>query len=114
MEGVPTVSDSALGGSARAGGSTGSTGATAEAARRLGLDPLAVGNEGCFVAAVPADQCDAALAVLRAVDVSAAAVRFGTAVAEHPGVVLARTAIGGSRAQRVGFVGVWWRRSDSN
>ena len=63
----------------------------------LGLDPLAVANEGCFVAAIPADQCDAALSVLRAVDVSAAAVRFGTAVAEHPGVVLARTAIGGSR-----------------
>jgi hydrogenase expression/formation protein HypE len=63
----------------------------------LGLDPLTIANEGCFVAAVPADQCEAALAVLHDQTVSATAVRFGRAVAEHPGVVLARTAIGGSR-----------------
>jgi hydrogenase expression/formation protein HypE len=63
----------------------------------LGLDPLAVANEGCFVAAVPADQREAALAILRDEEVSAAAVHFGNAVTEHPGVVLARTAIGGTR-----------------
>lgn len=43
----------------------------------LGLDPLYVANEGRFAVIVPADAADEALAVLRAHDVSAGAVRVG-------------------------------------
>jgi hydrogenase expression/formation protein HypE len=63
----------------------------------LGLDPLYVANEGKFVAVVPADEVDAALAALRSVPVSAGAVAIGEINDEHAGMVVAHTPFGGSR-----------------
>lgn len=63
----------------------------------LGLDPLVVANEGTMVAFVPADDADRALDVLRAHPAGAGATRIGTVTDEHPGVVVARTGIGGTR-----------------
>jgi hydrogenase expression/formation protein HypE len=63
----------------------------------LGLDPLVVANEGKLVAFVPAEQADLAVATLRANPRGVGAVRIGSVTQEHPGVVVARTGIGGSR-----------------
>jgi len=63
----------------------------------LGLDPLYVANEGRFAAFVPAAQADAALAVLKKVEVSQGAVRIGK-VEEGPGrTVVLQSCIGGNR-----------------
>ncbi len=61
----------------------------------LGLDPLLVANEGRVVVFVRADDADLALEVLQRFN--AAAALIGEVVAEHPGVVVARTGIGGTR-----------------
>jgi hydrogenase expression/formation protein HypE len=63
----------------------------------LGLDPMYVANEGRLVAFVAAEGADAALAVMRAHPRGAGAVRIGTVVEDHPGTVVARTPIGGTR-----------------
>lgn len=63
----------------------------------LGLDPLYVANEGRLVAFVAAADADRALEVMRSDPLGAGAVRIGAVVAEHPGVVVARTGIGGTR-----------------
>ncbi len=63
----------------------------------LGLDPLEVANEGKLVALVPAAQAEQAVAVLAANPRGSGACRIGTVTAEHPGIVVARTGIGGSR-----------------
>ena len=63
----------------------------------LGLDPLYVANEGRLVAFVGADDADRALEVMRAHERGTGAVRIGTVTAEHPGVVVASTGIGGTR-----------------
>lgn len=63
----------------------------------LGLDPLYVANEGKFVAFVAADDAERALDALRAHPLGAGATRIGTVTAEHPGIVVARTGIGGTR-----------------
>ena len=63
----------------------------------LGLDPLYVANEGRLVAFVRGEDADEALAAMRSTEVGAEATRIGTVTAEHPGVVVARTGIGGSR-----------------
>ena len=63
----------------------------------LGLDPLYVANEGRFAVFVPAPQVDAALSVLKKVDVSQGAVRVGR-VEETPGrMVVLQSRIGGNR-----------------
>lgn len=69
----------------------------AGACELLGLDPLYVANEGKFMAVVPADRVDDALAALRSVPVSANAVAIGEINDEHPGMVVAHTSFGGSR-----------------
>lgn len=61
----------------------------------LGLDPLLVANEGRVVMFVRPDSAEQALAVLQQHEPAAA--RIGQVVAEHPGVVVARTGIGGTR-----------------
>jgi hydrogenase expression/formation protein HypE len=71
--------------------------AVAAACELLGLDPLHLANEGKLVALVPPAQAEAALAALRAHPLGAGAARIGSVVAEHPGQVVARTAIGGTR-----------------
>jgi hydrogenase expression/formation protein HypE len=63
----------------------------------LGLDPLYVANEGRLVAFVGAADADRALDLLRRHPVAAGAVAVGTVVTDHPGVVVARTGIGGTR-----------------
>jgi len=61
----------------------------------LGLDPLLVANEGRVVVFVRPDDAELALEVLQK-DNPAAAI-IGEVVADHPGVVVARTGIGGTR-----------------
>jgi len=67
------------------------------ACEMLGLDPLYVANEGILVAFVAAERADAALAALRAHPLGSQAARIGTVVADHPSLVVMRTAIGGMR-----------------
>jgi hydrogenase expression/formation protein HypE len=63
----------------------------------LGLDPLYVANEGVLAAFVPAAQAERTLAVLRSRSLGAGAVCVGKVVAEHPRLVVLRTALGGTR-----------------
>lgn len=71
--------------------------AVANACGFLGLDPLYVANEGRLVAFVPREQADAVLAAMRAHPQGAEAAVIGECVAEHPGMVVARTGLGGTR-----------------
>lgn len=63
----------------------------------LGLDPLYVANEGKFIAFVAAEDADRALEVLRAHPLGRGATLIGVATGDHPGVVVAKTGIGGTR-----------------
>ncbi|MGF1668159.1 MAG: hydrogenase expression/formation protein HypE [Acidimicrobiia bacterium] len=69
----------------------------AAACEMLGMDPIHVANEGKMVAFVAADQADAAVEAMRSVPEGVGAVVIGEVVSEHPGMVVARTAIGGTR-----------------
>ncbi|ORX19916.1 hydrogenase expression/formation protein HypE [Mycobacterium xenopi] len=63
----------------------------------LGIDPLYVANEGKFVAVVPAEEADAALAALRSHPLGAEAAEIGQIVAEPAETVVVRTGFGGTR-----------------
>ncbi len=63
----------------------------------LGLDPLYVANEGKLVAIVPEADAEIILAAMHTHALGRSAARIGRVVAEHPGLVVARTTIGGSR-----------------
>lgn len=63
----------------------------------LGLDPLYVANEGKCLAIVAPERAEAALAAMRAHPLGARAAIVGRVTAEHPGAVLLRSRIGGSR-----------------
>lgn len=63
----------------------------------LGIDPLYVANEGRFVAVVPAEQTEAAVAALRSHEDGADATVIGDIVDEPTGIVALRTPIGGTR-----------------
>lgn len=63
----------------------------------LGLDPMYVANEGKLVAFVPAAGAERVLAAMRDHPLGARAAIIGTCVADHPGMVVARTALGGTR-----------------
>ena len=63
----------------------------------LGLDPLYVANEGKLVAMVAPETADAVLARMRAHALGRDAAVIGEVVAEHPGMVLMKTEIGGTR-----------------
>ncbi|MGW6913903.1 hydrogenase expression/formation protein HypE [Kitasatospora sp. NPDC054939] len=69
----------------------------ANACAVLGLDPMYVANEGKLVAFVPRESADAVLAATRAHPLGAGATVIGEAVQEHPGMVVARTGLGGTR-----------------
>jgi hydrogenase expression/formation protein HypE len=71
--------------------------AVAAACELLGIDPLYVANEGKLIAIVPPDQADDALAALRAHPHGGDAVRIGEIHPEPPGIVVLRTAMGGTR-----------------
>jgi len=63
----------------------------------LGLDPLYVANEGKLLAIVAPDRADEALSFLRELPLGSRAALIGTVVDDHPGVVVQRSRIGGSR-----------------
>ncbi len=69
----------------------------ANACAVLGLDPMYVANEGKLVAFVPRGEAEAVLAAMRAHPLGAGAAVIGECVAEHPGMVVARTGLGGTR-----------------
>jgi hydrogenase expression/formation protein HypE len=63
----------------------------------LGLDPLLVANEGKLVCFVPESGCDAVLRAMRNHPLGRDAARIGTVTSSKPGLVVARTPIGGQR-----------------
>jgi hydrogenase expression/formation protein HypE len=69
----------------------------------LGMDPLFVANEGKLVAMVAESSADAVLAAMRSLPEGRGACRIGRVVAEHSGVVIFKTEIGGSRVIDVPF-----------
>jgi hydrogenase expression/formation protein HypE len=69
----------------------------ASACEILGLDPLHVANEGRLLAVVPAAAAAAVLEAMRRHEHGTGAEQIGRVVAEHPGMVVARTALGGRR-----------------
>ncbi|TPQ17077.1 hydrogenase expression/formation protein HypE [Streptomyces sporangiiformans] len=69
----------------------------ANACAVLGLDPMYVANEGKLVAFVPRAHAEQVLAAMRAHPLGADAVMIGEVVDAHPGMVVARTALGGTR-----------------
>lgn len=71
--------------------------AVRDACGLLGLDPLYVANEGKLVAFVPSSDAERVLSAMRAHPLGARATVIGRCVAEHPGLVVARTALGGTR-----------------
>jgi hydrogenase expression/formation protein HypE len=64
----------------------------------LGLDPMHVANEGRFVAFVPPDEAERAVAILRRYPVSDGAAIIGSVSAEPSGQVSCRGALGVARA----------------
>lgn len=69
----------------------------ANACAVLGLDPMYVANEGKLVAFVPREHADAVLAAMRAHPLGAEAAIIGECVERHPGMVVTRTGLGGTR-----------------
>ncbi len=67
------------------------------ACEMLGLDPFYIANEGKLVALVPAESAEAVLEAMRAQAYGRQAAIIGHVTEAHPGLVTARTAIGGQR-----------------
>ena len=63
----------------------------------LGLDPLYVANEGKLIAFVAPEGVDAVLAAMHTHAYGKEAVVIGDVVADHPGIVVMKSRIGGSR-----------------
>jgi hydrogenase expression/formation protein HypE len=63
----------------------------------LGLDPLYVANEGKLLAVVPPADADRLLEATRRHPLGRDAALIGEVVAEHPGLVLMRSRVGGER-----------------
>lgn len=63
----------------------------------LGMDPLYVANEGKLIAILPETHADAVLAAMCAHPLGESAAIIGRVVAENPGVLAARTGLGGLR-----------------
>ncbi len=63
----------------------------------LGMDPIYVANEGKLIAIVAASSAGAVLAAMRRHPLGQRAERIGEVTANHPGLVVTRTAIGGTR-----------------
>jgi hydrogenase expression/formation protein HypE len=71
--------------------------AVRDACGLLGLDPLYVANEGKLLAFVAREYADLVLAAMRGHQHGAGAVVIGSCGAEHPGMVVTRTGLGGTR-----------------
>ena len=69
----------------------------------LGLDPLYVANEGKLVALVSPEMAGAVLDEMRRHEYGRDAAVIGEVVADHPGMVLMKTEIGGTRVLDVMF-----------
>jgi hydrogenase expression/formation protein HypE len=69
----------------------------------LGLDPLFVANEGKLVAFVAPESWENVLAAMRAMPEGREAAAIGEVVAAHPGMVLMRTEVGGTRVVDLPF-----------
>ncbi len=67
------------------------------ACRLLGLDPIALANEGKAVVVLPPDAAPRALALLREDPLGGDAVEIGVVTDEEPGIVLLETTAGGER-----------------
>ena len=67
------------------------------ASELLGIDPMYVACEGRLVAVVDGDQADKALTALRAHPLGADAAIIGQITPDPPGIVLLKTAFGGTR-----------------
>ncbi len=67
------------------------------ACEMLGLDPYYIANEGKLIACVPEAHAEAVLAAMHAHPFGKQAVQIGRVVDDHPGLVIARTRIGGSQ-----------------
>lgn len=67
------------------------------ACEMLGLDPLYVANEGKLIAVVPPEEAKNLLEVMRRHPLGRDTSLIGEVVAEHPGLVLLRSLIGGER-----------------
>jgi hydrogenase expression/formation protein HypE len=67
------------------------------ACEMLGLDPLYVANEGKLIVAVPADDADRLLAVMRSHPLGGDSSVIGMVVADHPGLVTMKSLVGGER-----------------
>lgn len=63
----------------------------------LGLDPLYVANEGKLIVFVASEDTDRVLAAMHTHPYGGRAAMIGRCVTEHPGMVVARTALGGTR-----------------
>lgn len=63
----------------------------------LGLDPLYVANEGKLLALVAAADADRVLEIMRAHPLGREAAAIGAVVPEHPGFVMMKTRVGGTR-----------------
>jgi hydrogenase expression/formation protein HypE len=63
----------------------------------LGLDPLYVANEGKLIAIVANKDVDPALKTLRLHSLGQEAAVIGEVVADHPGFVMMKTRVGGTR-----------------
>jgi hydrogenase expression/formation protein HypE len=63
----------------------------------LGFDPLYVANEGKVLAFVAPASAEKALATMRAHPLGKDAAMIGRVTAEHPGAVVMKSSIGGSR-----------------
>jgi hydrogenase expression/formation protein HypE len=69
----------------------------------LGIDPLFVANEGKLAAFVAPQSAASVLAAMRAMPEGRDAVEIGEAVEAHPGLVLLRTEVGGTRVVDLPF-----------
>ena len=67
------------------------------ACEMLGFDPFCVANEGKLVAILPEDAAEKVLAVMRGHEYGKEAAIIGQVVETHPGMVTAKTTIGGRR-----------------
>ena len=67
------------------------------ACEMLGLDPFYVANEGKLVAIVAEEESEQVLAAMRSHEYGKDAAIIGRVVTEHPGLVTAKTSIGGMR-----------------
>src|SRR5207302_9917314 len=67
------------------------------ACEMLGLDPLYVANEGKLMAVVPPEDAGRALAAMRGHPLGRNAALVGEVVADHAGMVIMRSLVGGGR-----------------